>query len=68
MMQEARAGVVSRTWPTEVGSMVVELLRKMGVGVFFRVRKLKGTLAGVMKCVEGSVVAGTSAGLVGRGC
>lgn len=45
--------------------MVVELLRKMGVGVLFGVGKLKGTLAGVMKCVEGSVVAGTSAGLVG---
>lgn len=65
MVQEARASVVSRTWPTEVGSMGVELLRKMGVGVLFRVRKLKGGVAGVMKCVEGSVVAGTGAGLVG---
>lgn len=66
-MQKARAGVVSRTGPAVVGSMGVEVLGEVGVVVVFRVRELEGTLAGVMECIEGSVVAGSRAGVVDRG-
>lgn len=71
-MQEARAGVVARTGPTEVRDVVVvvvQLLGEVREGVLLRVRELQGALAGVMQGAEGGVVAGSGgggAGLVGR--
>lgn len=47
--------------------MVVEVMSEVGVVVVFRVSELEGTLAGVMDCIERSVVTGTSASVVGRG-
>lgn len=68
MVQEAWAGVVSWTGPAVVnGSMVVEVMGRMGVVVLFGVWELEGTLAGVMERIEGSVVSGTSASVVDGG-
>lgn len=65
MVQEAWAGVVSRTGPAVVSCMVVTIISKMGVDVLSRLREPGGALAGVMECIEGSVVASTSEGVVG---
>lgn len=67
MVQETRAGVVSRTGPTVVSSLVVEVMSIMGVVVLFRAGELEGTLAGVMERIEGSMEGSTSASVVNRG-
>ena len=67
VVQETRAGVVSRTGPTVVSSLVVEVMSIMGVVVLFRAGELEGTLAGVMERIEGSMEGSTSASVVNRG-
>lgn len=68
VVQEARAGVVSRAGPAVGGGVVVEVMRERGVVEVFGVRELEGALTGVMEMVgQGGVVAGTGTGVVGGG-
>lgn len=47
--------------------MMVDVMRELGVIAVFRVGELEGALTGVMQCIEGNVVPGTSTDVVGRG-
>lgn len=47
--------------------MMVDMVIKMRIIVVFRIRELEGILAGVLKGIQGSVVGGTRACMMGGG-